>query len=98
MHLLPAIIFVAVGALVVVLARSVREGNVELLAGYDATRVTNKTGLAAWAGGNLLMLGYGQMLAGLLTCIHIETGAVLFFFSTLILVARTALGSLRFYR
>jgi len=98
MHFLPAIIFVAVGALVVLLARAVRGGNVEILSGYDAARVTDKVGLAAWAGGNLLMLGYWQIAAGVLASIQIYLGAALFFFSTLALVIRTASGSVRFYR
>lgn len=80
------------------LARSIRAGNVELLAGYDASQVTDKTGLAAWAGGNLLMLGYVQTAAGLLAFGNVYAGGAIFFLTTLILVGRTVLGSRRFQR
>jgi len=95
--LLLAAVLVAVGALVAFLARSVQTGNVETLAGYDAERVANKAGLAAWAGSNLLVIGFVQIGAGLLSAVY-PSRVGIFFFATIGLVARATFGCRRFYR
>ncbi|MDF7810305.1 hypothetical protein [Hymenobacter sp. YC55] len=96
--LLPAAIFVAIGALIISLGRSVRNGNLEILSGYDADKIINKPGLATWAGSNLTQLGYWQMVAGLLATVNLPAGGGLFFLATVALVGRTVFGSFRFYR
>ncbi|RPD46805.1 hypothetical protein DNI29_11625 [Hymenobacter sediminis] len=97
-NILPAILLMAVGALIVYLARSVQRGNVEILAGYDAARVTDKAGLASWAGRSLLVLGYWQMAAGLVSFGNVSIGGTIFFLATIILVGRTVIGAQRFQR
>ncbi|GAA4018734.1 hypothetical protein GCM10022408_35730 [Hymenobacter fastidiosus] len=98
LHVFPAAILIAVGLLVVLLARLVRGGNMKLLAGYAADRVTDKPGLAAWSGNNLLLLGGLQLAAGLVSLSNIFLGILVFFLATLILVGRIVLGSRRFQR
>ncbi|GAA3936908.1 hypothetical protein [Hymenobacter algoricola] len=98
LHFFPAAILIVVGILAVLLARSVRSGNMKILAGYAADSVTDKPGLAAWSGNNLLLLGGLQLAAGLVSLSNIFLGSLLFFLATLILVGRSVLGSRRFQR
>jgi hypothetical protein len=95
-NLLPAAVLSAVGILVTLLAHLVRNGNVEALSGYNADKVTDKAGLAGWAGSNLLLLGGFQIAAGLLVIISPPVGSSLFFLATVALAGRTFFGGRRF--
>ena len=97
-YLFPALLLAACGVLALFLARSIQGGNLRILAGYDANRVTDKSGLAAWVGKNLFLMGFLQIIAGLLYLLFPYFGMGHFFIATAGLVARMALGCSRFYQ
>ncbi|MHB9144798.1 MAG: DUF3784 domain-containing protein [Symbiobacteriia bacterium] len=76
-------------------------GMVEMLAGYDPSKVIDKKGLANWVGGNFFLLGVvsfltagvGIIARGLLnvTLLVLVDVAVL-----LVLISRTAFGTRRY--
>ncbi len=97
-NLIPVVGLVLIGALIAFLGRVVRGGNVEILSGYQADKVLDKAGLAAWAGRNLLLLGSLQIASGLLCAVNASIGGTIFFVATLLLAAYTTFGGQRFQR
>lgn len=89
------------GAVFLVLGYLVKfQGMVEMLAGYDPSKVTDRQGLAGWVGGNLFLLGLlsfvtaaiALLIPGIsparLVPIHVA--------ALLALIARLALGTRRY--
>jgi len=51
------IIFICITFPLMLLGGIIYRGNVELIAGYDPNKVTDKEGLAKWVGSNIIFLG-----------------------------------------
>ncbi len=70
-------------------------GMVEIIAGYDPRKVTDKQGLARWVGANFLLMGVSGLFSGALGLILPEIAgmlAMIYFAMIGILSLRTSLG------
>ena len=71
---------------------AIYRGNVELIAGYDPNKVTNKADLAKWVGSNLIFIGLWTLIFPILNY-FIQTPMIgLWILGFTIICVRTVIG------
>lgn len=71
-------------------------GNVELIAGYDPDKVTDREGLAKWVGSHLIYMGFSLLLFAVFSFFFNHSIGNIFIFVTVVLISRTFLGCKKF--
>lgn len=97
------VITVLMGLICVVLGYLVgKKQMVEILAGYDQNKVTDREGLARWVGANLVLMGILAFFTTVLMAVVPEGRVVLFMVYSLgaipLLAVRIVLGNRNFLR
>lgn len=93
---------IVIGLLCIILGLVIRKKNmVEIIAGYDPNKVTDKKGLANWVGTNLMFIGVFSIIFGLITTLTPGTGTtrvIIYVVGLFLLTIRMAIGTNKYER
>ena len=91
---------IAFGIIIVLLAYLIgRHKMLEVLAGYEPDKISDKEGLAKWVGANLLLMGLAGIFSGIVALLFEQAarGAFWSFFVVIALIcARIVMGNRRY--